>query len=527
MALTRRGFVAATALAGATSALSAALAGPDCPHAQAEPASMVPGGADYLQLTHRGHNRRFVARPERIHVPSTAEEVRDAVATAVRDRARIAVRAGGHCFEDFVDSEDTRVLIDLQRLSAVDWDDQHRAFSVGAGADLDAVYRGLAHWGVTVPGGLCRAVGAGGHISGGGFGPLSRMFGLVVDHLYGVEVVTVDSSGRASVTLATKDGPNRDLWWGHTGGGGGNFGVVTRFLLRSTSSDGAAPALALPRQPAAVVVGRLLVPMPMVTEDSFLRLMGNYLDFYSRNRDPGNRFAGLYGRLMLRRLTESFVDLLILSHGEAGEAHARLDEFLAAVTEGVTPAPVILPRAQLDYAASIEGYYAQSPVNPSRIKIKSALLRQPYSADQLRALYRALVEPVVNIDSFVEFSPFGGAINATAPGATAMPGRDSFMKMLIHAAWDDPGHDDRFLAWTRATYRELYADTGAAPVPNARTGGAYINYPDADLADPAFNTSAVDWPLFYYGDGYPRLRRIKSEWDPGNVFRHRLSIQPQ
>uniref|UniRef100_UPI00245791B1 FAD-binding oxidoreductase n=1 Tax=Nocardia wallacei TaxID=480035 RepID=UPI00245791B1 len=204
----------------------------------AEPAVVAPGEADYARLTLRGYNRRFVAQPRRIHLPGTTAEVREAVARAVRERLPVGVRSGGHCFDDFVDNANTRALIDLERMTEVRWDQRYRAFSVAAGAELSTVYDRLGRWGVTIPGGICKGVGAGGHISGGGYGPLSRRHGLVADHLYGVEMVAVDARGEASVVVATRDGPHRDLWWAHTGGGGGNFGVVTRFLLRSPDADG-------------------------------------------------------------------------------------------------------------------------------------------------------------------------------------------------------------------------------------------------------------------------------------------------
>jgi FAD/FMN-containing dehydrogenase len=177
-----------------TAALAAAAVGTGGAAAYATPA-VLPGQREYRTLTMRGYNRRYVARPRQIHLPATAQEVRQAVANSVRDGLRIAARSGGHCFEDFVDSAETKSLIDLRRLDRVDWDDEHRAFSVGTGLTLETLYTELARWGVTVPGGICRAVGVGGHISGGGYGPLSRKHGVVADHLYGVEVATVARDG--------------------------------------------------------------------------------------------------------------------------------------------------------------------------------------------------------------------------------------------------------------------------------------------------------------------------------------------
>jgi hypothetical protein len=96
---------------------------------------------------------------------------------------------------------------------------------IESGASLWTVFERLyLGWGVTIPGGQCGGVAAGGHIQGGGYGALSRRLGSVVDYLYAVEIVVVDRSGRARAVVATREpgDENRDLWWAHTGGGGGN-----------------------------------------------------------------------------------------------------------------------------------------------------------------------------------------------------------------------------------------------------------------------------------------------------------------
>ncbi|WP_410876320.1 BBE domain-containing protein [Nocardia sp. A7] len=73
-------------------------------------------------------------------------------------------------------------------------------------------------------------------------------------------------------------------------------------------------------------------------------------------------------------------------------------------------------------------------------------------------------------------------------------------------------------------YRDVHAETGGVPVPNEAYGGSYINYPDPDLADAAWNTSGLPWHAFYYGDNYRRLLAVKAAADPRNVFQHQLSI---
>ncbi|MGN2636363.1 FAD-binding oxidoreductase [Nocardia takedensis] len=516
MELSRRRFIAAVTAGGAAVTLGAPTA------SAAQSAVVAPGDLDYTALTLRGYNRRYVARPDRIFVPTSGEEVRDAVRRSVADGQRMAVRSGGHCFEGFVDDERTRSIIDIGRMTAVGWDAEQRAFSVQAGAELKGVYDALlAGWGVTLPCGICLGVGAGGHVAGGGYGPLSRQFGLVADHLYGVEVVTVDAQGRAETVLATKDGPNADLWWAHTGGGGGNFGVVTRYLFRSPGADGDDPRRALPAAPSSMLHSRLVVPA--LTEDMFVRFLGNYLSFFERHSAPGDPFAGLYAPMSFRTVGVASAQMIILLDASTPGAEQRFDEFVAAVSDGVFPPPVVQPRTRASYKDTVgQVYYPKG--NTPRVKVKSAYLRRAYSTEQLRVFYRYLTELCIIGETEVEFLPFGGAINAVAPDATAFPARHAFMKMLIHSAWRLPIDDERHISWTREVYREVYAATGGVPVANESNDGCYINYPDPDLADPALNTSGTPWHELYYGGNYPRLQRVKAAADPGDQFRHVLSV---
>jgi hypothetical protein len=100
------------------------------------------------------------------------------------------------------------------------------------------------------------------------------------------------------------------------------------------------------------------------------------------------------------------------------------------------------------------------------------------------------------------------------------------MKAIYINAWTDPEADEVQLAWVRDLYREIYADTDGVPVPNEHNEGCFINYADVDLADPELNPSKTSWHELYYGGNYPRLQRIKADWDPLNVFHHDLSIRP-
>jgi aclacinomycin oxidase len=190
-------------------------------------AAIGPSDPRYDDLVRRGFNKRFTPQPDFVRLVGSTADVVSAVQEAVERDLRLAVRSGGHCLEGFLGDPSIRVLLDTSPMSEVYFDDEMNAFAVEAGATLGDVYKKLyLGWGVTIPAGESPAVGVGGHIAGGAFGFICRRHGLAVDHLHAVEVVVVDKSGTARSVVATRDpnGPNRDLWWAHTGGGAGNFG---------------------------------------------------------------------------------------------------------------------------------------------------------------------------------------------------------------------------------------------------------------------------------------------------------------
>jgi aclacinomycin oxidase len=120
---------------------------------------------------------------------------------------------------------------------------------------------------------------------------------------------------------------------------------------------------------------------------------------------------------------------------------------------------------------------------------------------------------------------YGGRINTVAPDATAASQRGAILDMACTTGWLDPREEATNLAWVRAFYRDLFADTGGVPVPGEAYDGAFINHPDTDLVDLGLNTSGVPWSTLYYKENYPRLQRVKARWDPRDVFRHGLSVR--
>ncbi|WP_206503937.1 FAD-dependent oxidoreductase [Streptomyces chrestomyceticus] len=511
------------AAAGLSDAASAAAARPP----GTGPVTLGPDDPRYASLTRRGSNGRFVGKPDHVYVVSTTEQVVAAVQRAVRDGRRIAVRSGGHCFENFVDDPSVRALIDTSPMRAVSYDAARRAFAVEPGALLGEVYRALfLGWGVTIPAGATAEVGVGGHVLGGGYGTLSRRYGLSVDHLYAVEVVVVDRSGTARSVVATRDpkDPHHDLWWAHTGGGGGNFGIVTRYWFRDPAAEGDDPTRLLPKAPASVLSFSATWNWKDVDERAFTRLVRNHGTWHEHHSAPDSPYADLFSVLMLNNRHSGAFSLVGHLDATLPDTERRMRAYVDAVGSGTGAEPAVHHgvRPWLTAVALVQ------ETEPAPYKVKCGYLRKGYTERQLTALHRHLAGPAAdNISGALWLVSYGGKVNTVAPDATAVAQRDSILKAVYMTSWEgEEAAGAKPLAWLRAFYRDVYADTGGVPVPGEVSDGSFINYPDRDLADPKLNTSGVPWHTLYYKHNYPRLQQVKARWDPRDEFRHALSIRP-
>ncbi|HEX5402450.1 MAG TPA: FAD-binding protein [Pseudonocardiaceae bacterium] len=477
----------------------------------------------------RGNNLRYVGTPDYVRQVTSVDEIVRAVQAAVSSGTRLAVRSGGHCYENFVADPEVRSVIDLSQFDDVYYDPAMRAFAIEVGANLEKVYKTLYRgWGVTIPGGSCPSVGAGGHIAGGGYGILSRLHGLTVDHLYAVEVVVVGADGVARLVRATREpnDPHRDLWWAHTGGGGGNFGVVTRYWMRSHGASGDPSAL-LPAAPAGVVVANLSFSWDTMTEQGFTTMMRNYGSWLEENSAPDSPYARLFSQLKPQHRSAGSFALTAEIDATLPDADMLMDNFLGAVSAGVGSTPTVLQRGHEPWMHAVEwpGFTGGRDTT-LRFKIKSAYLRQRFTDAQATAMYHHLTRTdFANPGALLLLTTYGGNINTVASDATVVPQRNSIMKPQFVVSWTDSSTDDQNIAWVRELYRDVFTDTGGVPVPNARTDGCYVNYADRDLSDPTWNTSGVPWSELYYKANYPALQRIKATWDPANVFRHDQSVE--
>ncbi|WP_344670164.1 FAD-binding protein [Catenulispora yoronensis] len=490
---------------------------------------VTPADARYPALT-EGYNHRFVGTPDEVWLVRDTAQVVAAVENAVATGRRVAVRSGGHCFEDFTTTPDIRLLIDVSGLDHVGFDAERRAFVVGAGARLEKVYRSLhAGWGVTIPGGTCFDVGVGGHFAGGGYGPLSRRDGLVVDHLEAVEVVVVDGDGRARVVVGSRDpgDPHHDLWWAHAGGGGGTFGVVTRYWLRTPGALSLDPSELLPPAPAAVRRRDVVWSWDGFSEQDFHTLLRNYFTWYEENSAPDSPSAPLWSNLIVMHRAGSVLMLTSVIPDDAPDAEKLLGAHIEAIVSNLSAAPMSDTGEVVPWMESWMPSY-NWPADPAgRYKHKAAYLRRGHTDGQIATIYRYLTMPEhLNPMGCLVLTGFGGQVNAVAPDATAVAQRDAIIKASYSTGmWTEREEDEANIGWVRAFYGEVFQHSGGVPVPDGVVDGSYISYPDGDLADPEWNRSGMGWEELYFGGNYPRLQRVKQRFDPGDVFRHALSVR--
>jgi aclacinomycin oxidase len=484
----------------------------------------------YRAVVDKRFNKRFRGVPDYVRLVHSTEEVVSAVEEAVKEGRRLVVTSGGHCLEGFVSDPDVRVVIDVSPMKRVYFDAERRAVAVEAGATVGETFRALSEtWSVVVPLGESPQIGMGGHVPGGAFGFLCRQLGLAADYLDAVEVAAVDESGRARLVVATREAsdPNRELWWAHTGGGAGNFGVVTRFWFRSPGASGDDPARILPRAPESVTTFRAEWDWSDLDQPTFLRLLQNHGAWCERNAGADSPDASLWALLEVHR--RQFGKVVARGVSTAGDgAEAQVKAHLAALSEGIRAAgaPEVARLPWLAFALDPFPDLFAFPPGGVSMKGKDALLKKRLTDRQIAVAYDYLTRTDHDaMGGMLGLATYGGRINTVAPGATASAQRASILDMACTTGWQDPRDEAKNLAWVRAFYRDLFADSGGVPVPSEAYDGAFINHPDPDLADPTWNTSGVPWSTLYYKDGYPRLQRIKARWDPRDVFRHALSIR--
>jgi FAD/FMN-containing dehydrogenase len=416
-------------------------------------------------------NPRINRYPALVVQPVVPTDVCQAVRFAGQEHLVTAVKCGGHSFRG--DSTcDGGLQIDLSRLRGVRVDPARQTAWVAGGSllgdlDAEAMAKGL----VTTAGSVSHT-GVGGLTLGGGFGRLARRFGLSIDNLLSVDIVTADGELRH----ASQD-ENPDLFWG-VRGGGGNFGVVTAFEFQLHPMD---------RQ---VLSGSYGFPFEQTRQ--VVQFAGEFAAAAPDNLQVVPFIGAFPGN-------DPICNLSIVYSGPADRAAALLAPIETAGT-------VVRNTVKAwDYVA------LQKSGDETDFRANGAYIKSGFVDQITPDLVRDLVEtfqPHPGRATWMALGQCGGAIGRVPYGATAFTDREAGHDLLSFVGWPiSTGDGSEHVAYVNAQWKVL------EPYVN----GFYVN-------DVANETQAqVD---ANYGANLERLVRVKNTYDPTNLFRLNANIRP-
>jgi FAD/FMN-containing dehydrogenase len=425
-----------------------------------------PDHADYEKLR-RVWNGVADRRPAAIVRARNSADVSKTIRVAAEQGSLLAVRSGGHSLAG-LSTCDGGIVLDISAMKSVVVDRLARIAEVGGGAllgDLDAA--GFSA-GLVTPAGIVSHTGVAGLTLGGGMGWLSRRFGLTIDSLLSAEIVTAD--GRL---IETSPEIEPELFWGIRGGGG-NFGVVTKFRFRMHPLG-------------AVLVGRWNYPRAACEA-----ALKNYGELAAKApRELATAFT----------LTASGLSLTVLWSGPAEGALKAIEPY-GALAEPESGA--IGGQTFLELQSRNDAHFAWG----RRCYAKGGFLQ---SIDN-RAI-TCLLDSIADAptpDSELYVLQLGGAIADVDENATAYTGRQAGFYWVAEPVWDSAADDAHCIAWGRQAAARMTAISQA---------GNYVNE-QADVGkDVAYSA--------YGAEKYRRLAKLKGRFDPANVFRLNQNIEPE
>ena len=439
---------------------------------------LLPGDGGY-DAARTVFNAMIDRRPAVIARPIDTADVQRAVRFAREHDLVVSVKGGGHSAPGYAVCDDG-LMIDLSLMKAVKVDPRARVAVAEAGVNWGEFDAATQEHGLAVTGGRVPGTGIAGLTLGSGSGWLERKLGYTVDNMIGAEVVTADGNA-----LHASESENADLFWGLRGGGG-NYGVVTRFEYRL-------------HQIGPIVYGGMLV----FSRDRAADIIRAYRDFMEGAPDDVGGAAAL-----LTAPPEPFVPaelqgkpalgMVICYSGEPKQGEQAIRPLLdlgPAVTL-VQPMPYVAVQSLLEAA------------NPPG-------LQNYWKADMYPELPDAAIDGLVSSAAqppspftTIIIQPLGGAVHRVPDDASAMGWRGAKWALHILGMWESPAENDGQIAWVRNV-----ADTLK---PYAQKG-TYLNY----LMDEGAQRVEES-----FGAQYERMVALKNKYDPTNFFRMNQNIKP-
>jgi FAD/FMN-containing dehydrogenase len=425
-------------------------------------------------------NAMLDRRPAAIVQCAEANDVSQAIAFARENGLEISIRGGGHNIAGNALCNNG-VTIDLSTLRKVRIDAQKRHAYVEPGATLGDFDASAQVHGLATPVGINSTTGIAGLTLGGGFGWLTRQYGLTIDNLVSVETIAADGSKiRASET------ENADLFWAIRGGGG-NFCVVTEFEFN------------LHPVGPEILAGLIVFPFSQAKQ-----VLKQYRKFVESAPEELNVWVALRKAPPLPFLPESVhgkevILLPIFYTGDLAEGEKLIEplrSFGDVCGEHIGAQPYV------EWQQAFDPLLTKGARNYWKSHNFTAL--SDGALDTIVEFAGKLPSPQCEI--FIGF--IAGASNRVPPDATAYFHRDAKFVLNVHGRWEDKAQDEICIAWAREFFQ------ASSPYASA---GAYVNFMTEEEGD---RVAAA------YGSNYDRLVQIKQRYDPENIFHLNQNIKP-
>jgi len=417
----------------------------------------------------------FERRPALIVMAANSDDVIRAVQFARAHDLLTAIRAGGHCQQAKSTACDGGLMINLSLMREVQIDVAGKRIRAQGGVLLGEVDRKTQAAGLATTLGTATDTGISGLTLGGGIGRLMRPFGLSCDNVVAAQIVTADGQLRH-----LSESENADLFWAIRGGGG-NFGVVTAFEYRlhpldhpvlaangSYAYEQAYSVLKAVTELAASMPDEMTLGVELSNDERGRQVSWNA--FYAGDPKEGERLLEPLEKL-----------------GKTVRDRMKSESYLAA--QGVPDnAPLAVPQGPASYER--HGYIHGEPTDAF-----------------FNELVRRFATVPPTLECFASLGQFGGAVGRVRPDATAYFNRTATYGLLLGDDWKgrlQPEADQK-------AYREVWH--GLEPF----TKGYYING-DSEVIDQRVRAT--------YGENYPRLARLKTQYDPTNLFSLNTNIKP-
>ena len=425
-------------------------------------------------------NAMIDRRPGLIVDCGAEADVSQAVKFAAEHRVRLSIFGCGHNIAGNAVC-DGGVMISFRKMKAIDVDPDSRTVRVEPGVTLGELDAATQAHSLAVPTGINSTTGIAGLTLGGGFGWISRKFGMTVDNLLSARVVLADGS-----VVVASESENSDLFWGLRGGGG-NFGVATSFEFQ-----------AHPVGPE-ILAGLIVHPFSAAPE-----VLRAYRDFVKDAPDEVTVWAVMRKAPPLPFLPEDVhgTEVLILATMYTGDM-SEGEVALAPLRDiGEPIADVIGPHPFTGWQQAFDPLLTPGERNYWKThdfdEMSDAML------DTVLGYVATLPDPQCEV--FI--AHLGGAQGRVSNDATAYQGRNAAFLMNVHGRWSDASQDEGGVRWCR----ELWNATG-----QYATGEAYINFMTEEEGDRLESA---------YGSSYQRLVELKNRYDPSNLFRLNQNIPP-